>query len=113
MRGAVTEGIGLWLGQRWGEYFAMVATAVFLPYEVYDLTVKVTWLRLGALMINLLLIVYLAWSKRLFGLRGGKAAHQARLRSESVIEVEQAALAVAAHPGADILTKGPQPTAAG
>ena len=39
----LTEGVGLWLGQRWGEYFAMVATSVFLPYEVYDLTVKVTW----------------------------------------------------------------------
>ena len=43
----LTEGVGLWLGQRWGEYFAMVATSVFLPYEVYDLTVKVTWLRVG------------------------------------------------------------------
>ena len=41
----LTEGVGLWMGQRWGEYFAMVATSVFLPYEVYDLTVKVTWLR--------------------------------------------------------------------
>lgn len=35
---------------------------------------------------------YLVWSKRPFGVRGGKAAYQARLRSESVIEVEQAAL---------------------
>ena len=41
--------VGLWLGRRWGEYFAMVATSVFLPYEIYDLTVKVTWLRVGAL----------------------------------------------------------------
>ena len=41
----LTEDVGLWLGQRWGEYFAIVATSVFLPYEVYDLTVKVTWLR--------------------------------------------------------------------
>jgi uncharacterized membrane protein (DUF2068 family) len=92
----LVEGIGLWLGKRWGEYFAMVATSIFLPYEIYDLTVKVTWLRLGAFVINLLLVVYLVWTKRLFGVRGGKAAYEARLRSESVIEVEQAALAVAA-----------------
>ena len=90
------EGAGLWLGLRWGEYFAMVATSVFLPYEIYDLTVKITWLRLGALVINLLLVIYLVWSKRLFGVRGGKAAHQARLRSQSFIEVEQAALAALA-----------------
>jgi uncharacterized membrane protein (DUF2068 family) len=92
----LTEGVGLWLGQRWGEYFAMVATSVFLPYEVYDLTVKVTWLRIGALVINLLLVVYLVWTKRLFGLRGGRRAYEARLRTESFIEVEQAALAAAA-----------------
>jgi len=91
----LAEGVGLWLGQRWGEYFAMVATSVFLPYEAYDLTVKVTWLRVGALMINLLLVVYLVWSKRLFGVRGGKQAYEARLRTESFIEVEQAALAAA------------------
>jgi hypothetical protein len=77
-------------------YFAMVATSVFLPYEVYDLTVKITWLRVGALVINLLLVVYLVWSKRLFGVRGGKQAYDARLRTESFIEVEQAALAAAA-----------------
>jgi uncharacterized membrane protein (DUF2068 family) len=89
----LVEGIGLWLGKRWGEYFAMVATSIFLPYEIYDLTVKVTWLRLAAFAINLLLVIYLVWTKRLFGVRGGKAAYEARLRSESVIEVEQAALA--------------------
>ena len=91
----LVECVGLWLGRRWGEYFAMVATSVFLPYEIYDLTVKITWLRIGALAINLLLVVYLVWSKRLFGVRGGKRAYDAQLHAESVIEMEQAALAAA------------------
>jgi len=94
----LVEAVGLWLGQRWGEYFAMVATSVFLPYEIYDLTVKITWLRAGAFAVNLLLVIYLVWTKRLFGVRGGKRAYDARLRAESVIEVEQAAL-LAAQPG--------------
>ena len=38
----VIEGVGLWLLKRWGEYFAMIATSVGLPYEIYDLTNKVT-----------------------------------------------------------------------
>jgi uncharacterized membrane protein (DUF2068 family) len=92
------EAVGLWLGKRWGEYFAMVATSIFLPYEVYDLTVKITWLRLGAFLVNLLLVVYLVWTKRLFGVRGGKRAYDASLRAESVIEVEQAAM-LATKPG--------------
>lgn len=94
----LVESFGLWQGKRWGEYFAMVATSVFVPYEIYDLTVKVTWLRLLAFAINLLLIFYLVWTKRLFGVRGGKKAYDATLRSESVIEVERAALAASAPP---------------
>jgi hypothetical protein len=38
---------------------------------------------------------YLVWTKRLFGVGGGKLAYEARLRTESFIEVEQAALAAA------------------
>jgi uncharacterized membrane protein (DUF2068 family) len=91
----LVEAIGLWLGQRWGEYFAVAATSAFLPYEIYDLTVKLTWLRIGAFAINLLLVIYLISSKRLFGVRGGKKAYETQLRAESVIEVEQAALAAA------------------
>jgi uncharacterized membrane protein (DUF2068 family) len=90
------ESVGLWLEKRWGEYFAAVATSVFIPYEIYDLTTKVTWLRIAAFVINLLLVVYLVWTRRLFGARGGGKAYTAQLREESVIEVEQAALAATA-----------------
>ncbi|WP_264992135.1 DUF2127 domain-containing protein, partial [Mycobacterium montefiorense] len=33
----VLEAVGLWLLKRWGEYFAVIATAVFLPLEIHDL----------------------------------------------------------------------------
>jgi uncharacterized membrane protein (DUF2068 family) len=89
----IVEGVGLWLLKRWGEYFAMVATSVFLPYEIYDLTVKVTVLRVLALVINLALVVYLVVSRRLFGVRGGKKAYEARLREDSILESEAAAAA--------------------
>ena len=95
------ESVGLWLAKRWGEYLAMVATSVFLPLEIWDLARgRITWLKVAAFVINLLLVIYLVWTRRLFGIRGGKAAYEARLRSESVIEVEQAALVAAppAHP---------------
>jgi uncharacterized membrane protein (DUF2068 family) len=95
----LVECVGLWQGQRWGEYFAMVATSIFLPFEVWELaTGRITWLKVAAFVINLLLVIYLVWTRRLFGVRGGKAAYEARSRTESVIEVEQAALA-AASPG--------------
>jgi uncharacterized membrane protein (DUF2068 family) len=89
----IAEGIGLWLLRRWGEYFAMVATSVLIPYEIYELAAKVTPLRLVAFGINVALVIYLVLSKRLFGARGGKAAYEARLRSESLM---QAAVTAAA-----------------
>jgi uncharacterized membrane protein (DUF2068 family) len=86
----IIEAVGLWMLKRWGEYFAVVATCFGLPVEIYELTEKISPLRIGALVINVALIVYIVVGKRLFGVRGGKAAHEAHLRGESFLEVEQA-----------------------
>ncbi len=85
----VVEGTGLWLARRWGEYFAMIATSLGLPLEIYDLTRKLSALALVLLAVNLALVVYLIITKRLFGVRGGKQAYDARLRSESVLAEAQ------------------------
>lgn len=90
----LVEGVGLWLLKRWGEYFAVVATSVFLPLEIYELTDRVTVLRLVAFVVNVAAVVYLLLSKRLFGLRGGGAAYEAELHEESLLEVEQSAESV-------------------
>ena len=90
----VVEGVGLWYAKRWAEYLAVVATSVFIPLEVYELVEKVTWLRVGALVFNIAAVIYLLVTKRLFGIRGGGRAYEAERRSESLLEVEQAAGAV-------------------
>jgi uncharacterized membrane protein (DUF2068 family) len=87
----IAEGVGLWRMARWGEYFAVVATALFLPLEVYEMTEKVTVLRAVVLVINVAAVAYLLYSKRLFGLRGGHPAYLAEMHSESLLEVEQSA----------------------
>jgi uncharacterized membrane protein (DUF2068 family) len=92
------EGTGLWLARRWGEYFAMVATSLGLPLEIYDLTKKVSVAALVLFAINLALVLYLVITKRLFGARGGKKAYDARLRSESVLEGAEEAAARRAAP---------------
>lgn len=94
----LVEGTGLWLVKRWGEYFAMVATSLGLPYEIYDLTSKITATRAIFFVINLALVLYLVVAKRLFGVRGGKRAYEARLRSESIMDA--AAADAAAQPSA-------------
>jgi uncharacterized membrane protein (DUF2068 family) len=114
----VIEAVGLWLLKRWGEYFAMIATSVGIPYEIYDLTAKVTVLRVVAFIINVALVVYLVVTKRLFGVRGGKKAYEARLRSASILQAEidaQAATAGAADQPGKTQTAGrtDQPPGAG
>jgi uncharacterized membrane protein (DUF2068 family) len=90
----VIEGVGLWLLARWGEYFAVVATSIFLPLEVYDLASKgITLTRAGAFVINVAAVVYLLISKRLFGIRGGRKAYDEERRGEQLLDVERAALA--------------------
>lgn len=88
----VVEGVGLWLVRRWGEYFAVVATSIFLPWEIYEITEKVTVLRTVLLLVNIAAVVWLIWSKRLFGVRGGAAAYHAEHSAESLLTVERAAV---------------------
>jgi hypothetical protein len=101
------EAIALWGLHRWGEWFAFVVTSAGIPYEIYELAAKVTALRLTAFLVNVALVVYLVLSKRLLGVRGGRAAYEARLRSESIM---QAAIEAAA---ADAAPAGPSPAASG
>ena len=110
----IIEGTGLWLLRRWGEYFAAVATSIFLPIEIYELTERVTWLRIGALIVNVAAVGYLVYTKRLFGARGGGAAYDAERREASLLEVETSAhrdKPAAPEPGpreaADPLTREP------
>ena len=87
------EAIGLWLITRWGEYFAVIATSVFLPLEIYEITDKVTAFRAIALLINIAAVLWLLWTKRLFGLNGGGAAYRAEHDAATLLAVEQEALA--------------------
>ncbi|HZC70893.1 MAG TPA: DUF2127 domain-containing protein [Jatrophihabitans sp.] len=87
----IAEGVGLWVLKRWGEYVAVVGTTVFIPFEVYELTDKVSWLKIGALVVNVAAVLYLVLAKRLFGVRGGHAAYEASLHEVSLLEVEHSA----------------------
>jgi uncharacterized membrane protein (DUF2068 family) len=53
------EGIGLYLEKAWGEYLTLVITASFLPWEVFEVMKRVTWIRCGLLLANTLVFLYL------------------------------------------------------
>lgn len=97
----VVEATGLWLLKRWGEYFAVVATALGIPIEIYELAERTTAIRIGALTINVAAVLYILLAKRLFGLRGGRAAYEGERQEAGLLEVETAAGGAHGPTGAD------------
>jgi uncharacterized membrane protein (DUF2068 family) len=55
----IAEGLGLYLEKAWGEYLTLAITASFLPWEVFEVFRRLTWLHVGLLIINFLVFLYL------------------------------------------------------
>jgi len=55
----LAEGIGLYLEQAWGEFLTLAITASFLPWETLEVFRRITWVRIGLLIINILVFLYL------------------------------------------------------
>ena len=67
----LTEAIGLARRRRWAEYLTVIAGCLGIPFEVMEVLHRQTPIRVGILLINVAIVIYLAWQKHLFGLRGG------------------------------------------
>jgi uncharacterized membrane protein (DUF2068 family) len=61
-----TEGVGLAMRRRWAEYLTVIATGILIPYELFEVIRHVTLFKVGALLLNLAVVGYLAYRKRLF-----------------------------------------------
>jgi uncharacterized membrane protein (DUF2068 family) len=68
------EAVGLWYQRRWAEYLTFLVTTSLLPLEIYELSHRLSPLKLITFFINLAVVAYLLVAKRLFGLRGGVTA---------------------------------------
>ena len=53
------EGIGLWLGKYWAEWFTVIATGSLIPLELYETLYHFGWLKLATLVGNVIIIIYL------------------------------------------------------
>jgi len=85
------EAVGLWWAKRWAEYLTFLATAILLPLEIYEIIHKRSGLKIVGFIINVAVVIYLLYAKRLFGVRGGGAADEAeRARDMSWEAVERA-----------------------
>ncbi|MGA8730344.1 MAG: DUF2127 domain-containing protein [Terracidiphilus sp.] len=56
---SLAEGIGLYLEKAWGEFLTLFITASFLPWEIFEVTRRLTGIRVALLIANTLVFVYL------------------------------------------------------
>ena len=56
----LTEAYGLWHDRPWAEWFAIISGALYVPAEVYSVIRHPTLPRLGVLIANVVIVVFLA-----------------------------------------------------
>ena len=59
------EAVGLWRERDWAKWLGLVTAALYLPIEVYELWIHVTWLKTATFVTNIVIVVYLGYSLHL------------------------------------------------
>jgi uncharacterized membrane protein (DUF2068 family) len=54
-----TEAYGLWRRRHWAEWLTVIATSLLLIPETWELTKSISLLKVGALVVNIAIVVYL------------------------------------------------------
>src|SRR4029077_11678643 len=52
-------GVGRWAEMAWGASLTVVSTSLLLPFELYEVIERVSMLRVGVLLVNLIIVLYL------------------------------------------------------
>jgi uncharacterized membrane protein (DUF2068 family) len=58
------ESYGLWKHRRWGEWLTILATSLLFIPEIWELTKSASLLKVGALLVNVAVVLYLLWRIR-------------------------------------------------
>lgn len=66
------EAYGLWYARAWAEWIALISGAMYLPFEVYNLAHRLSWIHVVVLAINLAIVLYM-----IYLLKTGKSHFQA------------------------------------
>jgi uncharacterized membrane protein (DUF2068 family) len=74
------EAYGLWYARTWAEWIALISGALYVPFEIYKLIRRQSTLHISVLVINLIIVLYMAYL-----LKTGKGrqypGHPQRLRT--------------------------------
>ena len=65
-----TEAVGLSMRAGWARWLTIVATSCLVPLELYELWRRPTFVRVGILLVNIAVVVYLVRRREIFEHRG-------------------------------------------
>jgi len=55
------EAYGLWRRMAWAEWFGLLTGGMYIPLELFEVVRKATWPRITVLVVNLVVVGYLAY----------------------------------------------------
>jgi uncharacterized membrane protein (DUF2068 family) len=55
------EGYGLWKEKTWAEWLAVVSGTIYLPVEIYEIWMKISFVRIFALVANIVVLGVVAY----------------------------------------------------
>ena len=55
------EAYGLWQEKRWAEWLAVASGGIYVPAELYEIVMRVTWTKILLLFVNVCIVVYLIY----------------------------------------------------
>lgn len=56
----LAEAYGLWFQRRWAEWLGCVGAALYIPFEIWHLVRHGSWLTAAVLLVNVVVVIYLA-----------------------------------------------------
>jgi uncharacterized membrane protein (DUF2068 family) len=60
----LTEGTGLWLRKRWGEWLTVIITSSLVPLEIYEIHRHFSAMKVAVLVVNIAIVAYLIYHVR-------------------------------------------------
>ena len=50
------EGYGLWKERAWAEWLAVISGMIYFPFEIYEILLKISFVRVFALVTNIVVV---------------------------------------------------------
>ncbi len=58
------EAYGLWQARPWAEWFAALSGAIYIPFEIRELLLRVNWLTVTTPLINVAIVAFMVYGLR-------------------------------------------------